>query len=162
VVEVKVGFKEVEVDQAFVVPGARVVAELVTAAVDAVGATDGFEEAITPMTGFGVVAAAVGIVVDEVLATVVLTGVAEEATGATGALVADGNTGAKEAAVATGTTVELPVVVGTGFDEGLDAARTAATFGKETFGAFSFSNASRLLKLSQNSELFKESDLSKS
>ena len=157
-VEVKVGFKEVEVDQAFEVPGARVVAELVTAAVDTVGATDGFEEAITPTTGFGVVAATVGIVVEEILATVALTGVAEEATGATGALETDGNTGAKEAAGVTDATVELTVVVGTA----LDTARTAATVGKVMFGAFAFRYAACLLKPSQNSELFKEFELSKS
>ena len=156
-VEVKVGFKEVEVDQAFEVPGARVVAEIVTAAVDTVGATDGFEEAITPTTGFGVVAATVGIVV---LATVALTGAAdtEEATEATGALETDGKTGAKEAAGVTDATVELTVVVGTA----LDTARTAATVGKVMFGAFAFRYAACLLKPSQNSELFKEFELSKS
>ena len=166
-IEVKVGLKEVEVDQAFEVPGARVVAELVTAAVDTEGATDGFEEAITPTTGFGVVAAAVGIVVEEAVVTAALTGVAEEATGATdaeeateatGALETDGNTGAKEAAGATDATVELPVVVGTA----LDTTRTPATVGKVMFGAVAFRYAACLLKPSQNSELFKEFELSKS
>ena len=44
-VEVKVGFEEVEVDQAFAVPGA----ELVAGAEDATGATDGDVETVAAL-----------------------------------------------------------------------------------------------------------------